>query len=250
MTQYIRGKSVYETHPAESKLFVDIDENEEIDSGQPYWIIKENDGITIGVLNQGFFKIDCSGNFTINDIVQGDIFYVAANGNIVRLATGTDGYQLTTHGAGNIPTWGTPTYGSIADLIFEERICIKCNKRFKIGDNIVLKVIEFDEDGNTATVPMHEQCMRLPLQKIIIKREIKEDYWYWDYEKGMKKRKRIPKMIKKTTEKKELKKGYTIHPETGNFMFAGRVVDMEEATVITKVEMSEKIYEIKEFIIK
>ncbi|MCK4648731.1 hypothetical protein KAT51_04320, partial [bacterium] len=61
MTQYIFGKSVYDSHPAWVKLFIDLNEDEEIDSGQPYWLIKEDDGITIGVLDQAFFKIDTSG---------------------------------------------------------------------------------------------------------------------------------------------------------------------------------------------
>jgi len=107
MSQYVKGKSVYDSHPSWVKLFIDLNEDDEIDSGQPFWLIKEDDGITIGVKDKSFFKIDCSGNLMINDAAQGDIFYVDANGHIVKLAAGTTGHFLQTQGPGANPIWAS-----------------------------------------------------------------------------------------------------------------------------------------------
>ncbi|RKY40074.1 MAG: hypothetical protein DRP85_09285, partial [Candidatus Makaraimicrobium thalassicum] len=52
------------------------------------------DGANAGVAANNVFKIP-------SDISEGDIFYVDASGNVVRLAAGTSGHFLKTQGANN-----------------------------------------------------------------------------------------------------------------------------------------------------
>jgi len=74
------------------------------------------DAVTLGGSSPGIaateiFKIPAG-------IAQGDIFYVDASGNIVRLAAGTNGYLLKTQGPGANPIWvpgsaaGNDVYGT------------------------------------------------------------------------------------------------------------------------------------------
>jgi len=62
------------------------------------------DGSEPGVSADKIFKIP-------SDITQGDIFYVDASGNIVRLPAGSSGQFLKTQGAGANPTWATAPGG-------------------------------------------------------------------------------------------------------------------------------------------
>jgi len=62
------------------------------------------DGADAGTAANNVFKIP-------SDIAQGDIFYVDASGNIVRLPAGTAGQFLKTQGAGANPTWASPPGG-------------------------------------------------------------------------------------------------------------------------------------------
>ncbi len=56
------------------------------------------DGADAGVATGNVFKIPAG-------IAQGDVFYVDASGNIVRLAAGTSGHFLKTQGAAANPVW-------------------------------------------------------------------------------------------------------------------------------------------------
>jgi len=62
------------------------------------------DGADAGTAANNVFKIP-------SDIAQGDIFYVDASGNIVRLPAGSAGQFLKTQGAGANPTWASPPGG-------------------------------------------------------------------------------------------------------------------------------------------
>jgi len=62
------------------------------------------DGADAGTAANNVFKIPA-------DIAQGDIFYVDASGNIVRLPAGSAGQFLKTQGAGANPTWASPPGG-------------------------------------------------------------------------------------------------------------------------------------------
>lgn len=65
MPQYLRGKSVYDSHPAWTEFGVDADEDGEVDDGQPFWLVKEDDGITIGVNGVAHIKVKTDGSIEI-----------------------------------------------------------------------------------------------------------------------------------------------------------------------------------------
>ena len=47
-------------------------------------------------------------------------------------------------------------------LSFPQTTCSKCNKKFKVGDNIVFKIIGFnEEDNNMIIIPMHLECTKI-----------------------------------------------------------------------------------------
>lgn len=68
------------------------------------------DGCDAGVATGNVFKIP-------SGIAQGDIFYVDASGNVVRLAAGTSGYFLKTQGAAANPVWaaGAAVFTGLTD---------------------------------------------------------------------------------------------------------------------------------------
>ena len=156
----------------------------------------------------------------------------------------SDIYAVNTH-------WG--------DLGFAETTCPKCNKRFKIGDNIILKVIRFDEeDGGIMTVPIHLECADLPSKTIKKKIPVKEDYYMWDEEKGKAVKRRRNKTIKKTVTKKKIKPGYKLDEKSKKFwklkkqgekMVRERVASETEAIEEVEEEIEEVVYEEKEFTI-
>lgn len=61
MPLYLRGKSVYDSHPAWTEFGVDADEDGEVDDGQPFWLVKEDDCITIGVKGGAYVKVKTDG---------------------------------------------------------------------------------------------------------------------------------------------------------------------------------------------
>lgn len=44
-----------------------------------------------------------------------------------------------------------------ADVVFEEKTCGICGKKFAVGDKLVLRVTEVEEKG-VHTVPIHKEC--------------------------------------------------------------------------------------------
>jgi len=99
------------------------------------------DGCDAGIATGKVFKIPAS-------IAQGDIFYVDASGNIVRLVAGTNGHFLKTQGAGANPIWTSipgggdmlkSTYdpdenGVIASAQLDTGVFLKDGSRAMTGD--------------------------------------------------------------------------------------------------------------------
>ena len=85
-----------------SGAFTDVDEIPD-EFGNEIMLLKHKSG--------SFIKFDSDGNLIINDLTQGDIFYVNASGHIVKLAAGTDGWFLKTQGAGANPLWASVNGG-------------------------------------------------------------------------------------------------------------------------------------------
>jgi len=83
------------------KNVYDANENQKVDSAEDADTV---DGADAGVAANNVFKIP-------SDISEGDIFYVDASGNVVRLAAGTSGHFLKTQGANNPPVWAAVPEG-------------------------------------------------------------------------------------------------------------------------------------------
>jgi len=145
----------------------------------------------------------------------------------------SDIYAVNTH-------WG--------DLGFVENVCPKCNKKFKIGDNIVLKVVRFsEEDGGIMTIPIHLECAKLPTITIKRKYPVKEKYYEWDERQGKVIAKWRTKKQKKKIKKKRLKSGYKINQKTGKIESINRKnIDLSEAVEEVVEEVEETVYQEKE----
>jgi len=145
----------------------------------------------------------------------------------------SDIYAVNTH-------WG--------DLGFVEKICPKCNKKFKIGDNIILKVIRFsEEDEGIMTIPIHLECAKLPTKTIKRKYPVKERYYEWDERQGRVIAKWKIKKQKKKTKKKKLKSGYKINQKTGKIEAVNRKnTNLSEAIEEAEEEIEEIVYQEKE----
>jgi len=145
----------------------------------------------------------------------------------------SDIYAVNTH-------WG--------DLGFIENKCPKCNKKFKIGDNIVLKVVRFsEEDGGIMTIPIHLECAKLPTITIKKKLPVKEKYYEWDERQGKVVTKWRTKKQKKKIKKKRLKSGYKINQRTGEIEAANRKkINLSEAIEEIEEEIEEIVYQEKE----
>jgi len=145
----------------------------------------------------------------------------------------SDIYAVNTH-------WG--------DLGFVETTCPKCNKKFKIGDNIILKVVRFnEEDGGIMTIPIHLECAKLPTKTIRKKYPVKEKYYEWDERQGRAVVKWRTKKQKKKIKKKRLKSGYKINQKTGKIESINRKhIDLSEAVEEVEEEIEEIVYQEKE----
>jgi len=145
----------------------------------------------------------------------------------------SDIYAVNTH-------WG--------DLGFVEKICPKCNKKFKIGDNIILKVVRFsEEDGGIMTIPIHLECAKLPTITIKRKYPIKEKCYEWDERQGKVVAKWRAKKRKKKIKKKRLKSGYKINQKTGKIEAVNRKnISLSEAIEEIEEEIEEIVYQEKE----
>ena len=141
----------------------------------------------------------------------------------------SDIYAVNTH-------WG--------DLGFVEDKCPKCNEKFKIGDNIVLKVIRFsEEDGGIMTIPIHLECAKLPTKTIRRKHPVKEKYYEWDERQGKVIAKWRIKKQKKKIKKKRLKPGYKINQKTGKIETSNRKnIELSEAIEEVEEEIEEIVY--------
>jgi len=146
----------------------------------------------------------------VPDYTSGYILYSHTGFGTNWLAPGTDGYQLTTHGASANPTWS-----AASDLIFSDTHCPKCGKRFETGDTLVLYVVGHNEVGDTLTIPMHKDCAEAPKKTVTIKRKVFEDRHILDELTGKTKIQRVQKTQKKTVTKHKLKEGYELDHKTG-----------------------------------
>lgn len=156
----------------------------------------------------------------------------------------SDIYAVNTH-------WG--------DLGFVETTCPKCGKEFEIGDNIILRVIRFDdESGGIMTVPIHLECANLSPKTIKRKCPVKEHYYVWDEEKGEVVKGTRNKTVKKKVKKKRIKSGYELDMETGKIWklkkqakksVRDKIVEETEAVEEVEEEIEEVLYEEKEFVI-
>jgi len=213
-------------------------------------IILDADGDSkISSSDDDFIKIYTSGSYKFGiatGAVETVINFIPSADNTLKNGVSTkrwsDIYAVNTH-------WG--------DLGFTETTCPKCNKKFKLGDNIILKIIRFDEeDGGIMTVPIHLECAKLPSKIIKRKCVVKEDYYVWDEEKGDIVKKTRNKTAKKTVIKKKIKSGYELDAKTKKFwklkkqaekMIRSKVASKVEAIEEVEEEIEEVVYEEKEF---
>lgn len=94
---------------------------------------------------------------------DGDVYKIASatTGSVLwhnsttidYLTPGTNGYQLTTQGAGNPVVWA-----AASDLIWSDTHCPKCGKEFKDGEELALQIRKHNEVGDILTVPVHIKC--------------------------------------------------------------------------------------------
>lgn len=139
------------------------------------------------------------------------------------------------------------------DIGFRERACVKCGRAFEVGDDIVLKVIRFDEgSGDVMAVPIHAECAS-SAAKVKVKRKVpvKEERWVWDERSGEFVRVLANKTVTRKATVKRLKQGYVAHEgsfykldDTGRKV---KKVSPEEALYEVEAEIPEVVYEEKEF---
>ncbi len=159
------------------------------------------DGCDAGIYTGQVYKIPATS--------QGYVLFFSGTG-IVTLATGTNGYQLTTHAAGNNPTWS-----AASDLIFSDTHCPKCDEEFKDGDDLILHVIGHNEVGDILTIPMHLSCANQPKKTVIVKRKVFEDQYILDELTGEPIVQRVQKMEERVVTKHKLKEGYVMDAKSG-----------------------------------
>ena len=149
------------------------------------------------------------------------------------------------------------------DIAFAEKSCVKCDKKFVLGDNIILKVIRFDEEtGEPMTIPIHSECANLPQKKIIKEYAVKEDVYKWDKDKGAPIIMKRNKSITKKVTRKRLRNGFEMDEKTGKLYelrdyepsknkekVRTREVGIEEATEEVGVSIKEVVYEDREYFI-
>ena len=93
-----------------TELFVETDTNKIYrGTGTGWAVVSRVFSEDIGVAADNIFKIP-------SDISQGDLFYVDANTNVVRLPAGIDGQFLKTRGPTMPPVWVSGSSGSFLDL--------------------------------------------------------------------------------------------------------------------------------------
>ena len=148
------------------------------------------------------------------------------------------------------------------DVAFSEKECIKCNKKFKVGDNIVYKVIRFDkETEEPMAIPIHLECANSPPKKVKKKYAVEEDYYVWNEEKGEVVKGKRNKMVTKKVKKRKIKEGnFEFNDKTGEFwklkngeeegiMVREQKVSIDEATKEIEEESKEVVYKEEEFTI-
>jgi hypothetical protein len=71
---------------------------------------------TVGTVTSGTWSgvIDGSATMTVGSDATGDVYYRDASGHLERLGASTDGYVLTTGGAGTVPAWEAVPAGGIS----------------------------------------------------------------------------------------------------------------------------------------
>ena len=136
------------------------------------------------------------------------------------------------------------------DIGFRERTCVKCGRAFEVGDDIVLRVIRFDEgSGDMMAVPIHARCVEKPKVKVRRMMPVKEERWIWDEQRGEFVKVLANKTVARKVKVKRPKLGYIA--EDGKFWKVenGRRVEVtaEEALEEAEVEVREVVYEEKEF---
>lgn len=99
------------------------------------------DGCDAGVATTNVFKIPGS-------LVRGDIFFVDASGNLVRLPAGTNGHFLKTQSTAGDPVWAD--VGSAAGLFEEVTNVIREKSAGGYDNDFVIGSPQLADDGNTA----------------------------------------------------------------------------------------------------
>ena len=180
---------------------------------------------------------------------------VTVTGNLKPDADNTE--ELGKTGLRWSDIWGVTTH--FGDLGFIEKECPICDKEFKLGDNIILKVIRFDEEeGGIMTIPIHAECADTLPKTFIKQYAVKEMYYVWDEDLGEIVTRKRNKTIKKNIVKKKIKQGYELDIITKKFwklkkqdkkMIRDKTVSKAEAIEEVEEEIEEVIYEEKEFLI-
>ena len=141
------------------------------------------------------------------------------------------------------------------DVAFAEKECIKCNKKFKVGDNIVYKVIRFDkETEEPMAIPIHLECANSPPKKVKKSYAVEEDYYVWNEEKGEVVKRKRNKMVTKKVKKRKIKEGnFELDDKTGEFwrLKKGKEekASIDEATEEIEEDLQEVVYKEEEFTI-
>ncbi|GAI68490.1 unnamed protein product, partial [marine sediment metagenome] len=110
--------------------------------------------------------------------------------------------------------WAVNTHWG--DLGFAEKTCPKCGELFEVGDEIILKVIRFDErDEGIMTIPMHFACARRPPKTI--KRSIPQFTTEYAFVEGEVVEVRVPLKQKRVITRGAIRNGYGFNKSTGTF---------------------------------
>ena len=124
---------------------------------------------TVGTITSGTWSgvIDGSATMTLGSDATGDIYYRDASGFLERLGASTDGYVLTTGGAGTVPAWesvpgggisfsgstadGMVTYGSSSSAIVESTLTFASDALTATSTSADLPKIELKNTHADAT---------------------------------------------------------------------------------------------------
>jgi len=203
------------------------------------------------ILNITTVSNACSGGTVYPFTIQ---IFTSNGSKVFGTEFGTDGNKTIHSNVNNDVSLGTSglkwsnvfaTTVTEGDHAFTETYCVKCNKDFKLGENIIFRVIRFEE-GRPHTIPIHLECSNKPKVKFTRQEAVKEDIYIFNDKKG-----KVEKITQNKTQKvkylkKKLKDGFSLGKD-GNIYKNNKKTTLTDATDVYEDIEDEVVYQDVEY---